>query len=110
MHFFRWARNVKICLDFRFFLEGWFRELECSRSVVFVILCLPRWWVRELSDSHFFLASENFFQWELSSRVVAFLVGHGMRTRFRVPTERGRRLARPQISANFDRDVQHFLI
>ena len=59
--------------------------------------------------SFFSLASENFLRREQSRRVVAFLVGHGMRTHFRVLTERGRRLARPQISANFNRDVQHFL-
>ena len=45
--------------------------------------------------SFFSLASENFLRREQSRRVVAFLVGHGMRTHFRVLTERGRRLARP---------------
>ena len=66
-------------------------------SSFFVILGLPGWWVHGLFDSSFFLASENFLQREQSRRVVVcFLVGHGMRTHFRVLTERGRRgLARP---------------
>ena len=61
-------------------------------------------------DSRFFPSRvKTFFAESSHVALLLFLVGHGMRTHFRVLTERGRRLARPQISANFNRDVQHFL-
>ena len=94
--FLGWARNVKKRLDFRIFpgsLVSGFGVLtfRCFCYSVFA----PVGGCANCPTLIFLSRVETFFQCELSCRVVAFLVGHGMRTRFRVPTERGRRLARP---------------